>query len=176
MFPQVRAALWLDHLLTLAYTRGMTTRDLAEDLTTWQAGEPCERHDLAFCADCRDLAKIIRHRDGTLGFRSDCVVQTIVEVLGADYAEALEMARDAGYVPGKGTPADRLPAIFEAAGYRVRPSGFGLEGAIAASAAGRVFVVSAVKGRKGHAWSITGGQANRAYQPPFRYHLYEIEA
>jgi hypothetical protein len=154
----------------------MTTGTLAESLTDWQAGVPCEKHDLGFCTDCRDSAKITRRRDGSLGFKSDCVVQTIMEAVGATYAEALEMATAAGYVPGKGTPADRLPAIFEAAGFKVRASGFGIEGAVTASAAGRVFVVSAHKGRTGHAWSITGGNANRAYQPPFRYTLYEIEA
>jgi hypothetical protein len=146
-------------------------------ISDWQAGSECERHNLAYCADCRDLAKIVRRRDGSLGMADDCAVQTFAEITGADYAEALEILLAAGYVPGMGTWCEDVREAFAAAGYATTERhGLTPDSAAVASQAGRAFYVSAQKGRKGHAWSIADGIQRRAYRPPFRYRIFEVTA
>jgi hypothetical protein len=146
-------------------------------LADWQEGKYCEKHDMSYCADCLDQSKMRRDADGKVAYQGDCAVQTYVEITGEDYEPAAEALRAVGYVPGKGTPKDGLSAAFEAIGFQVREVTYlGLQALPAMSAAGRMFFVSADKGRKGHAWSVTDGQPNRAYQPPFRYRAFEVAA
>ena len=145
-------------------------------MTDWAAGSECALHDLAYCADCRDQAKIVRRHDGSLGYQGDCAVQTFAEVTGASYDEALELVTAGGYRPGVGTPAAALAGIFTQAGYQATRSWLTLEAATQASKSGRVFYVSAAKRSKGHAWSITEGAQHRAWWPPFRFVLFEVTA
>jgi hypothetical protein len=147
------------------------------EISDWMTGKPCERHDLAFCSDCRDLAGMRRADDGTVAYQSDCAVQTFAEITGADYDEAAGLLRAAGFRPGSGTPSDGVVQAFRSAGFKVTEvTWIGLDSALHLSASGRCFYVSGQKGRKGHAWSLVGGKANRAYQPPFRYRIFEVEA
>lgn len=147
------------------------------EMTDWQDGKPCDRHDLAFCADCRSSAKIVRRNDGTLGYAGDCAVMTYAEVTGASYEESLTALRAAGYIPGRGTPSlTGLETAFSAIGFKVTRSSLDPQSALAASRSGRIFIVSGYKGKKGHSWSIIDGKANRPYYPPYRYILQEVTA
>jgi hypothetical protein len=146
------------------------------EMTDWAGGRECDKHDLAYCADCRDSAKIIRKLDGSLAYEGDCAVDTFREITGADYEEALEALRAAGYVPGRGTPAGGLTEALRSFGYSVTPTSVRIEDAIWMSETGRVYYVSGYKGKKGHAWSIIDGKANRPYYPPFRYQIYLVSA
>jgi hypothetical protein len=148
------------------------------EIRDWATGQPCERHDLAYCADCRDLAGMRRAADGTVAYKSDCAVATFSEITGADYDESLGYLRAVGFIPGNGTPAGHIARAFADAGYTVRDitREVSLDGARTASGTGRAFYVSGQKGSKGHAWSIIGGRVNRGYVPPFRYRLYEVTA
>jgi hypothetical protein len=145
-------------------------------MTDWAGGERCQRHDLAYCADCRDMAGIVRARDGELHYKSDCAVSTFAEITGADYEESFQILSASGYRIGRGTPTEALTGALREAGYNAFRSHLDIDGAIAASATGRAFYVSGRKGRKAHAWSITEGRQNRPYFPPFRYALYEVTA
>ena len=145
-------------------------------LSDWTT-TPCEKHDMTSCADCLDQSKMRRDSDGQLHYRSDCAVQTYVEITGEDYEVAVEALRAVGYRPGRGTPKDGLRAAFEAIGFEVREvTHLGIDRLPALSARGRMFYISADKGSKGHAWSIVDGQPHRAYRPPFRYRAFEIAA
>lgn len=150
-----------------------------ETLTTWAAGEPCDKHDLAFCATCRDQANIRRDRDGELRFDGDCAVRAFAAITGADYAEAAELMAVAGFRPGRGTPPmEGARTAFEAAGYGFRSTSMDLGEAKAASATGRAFYVSSYKrrGRPGHAWAIVDGRHIGAWSPPFNYRIFEVTA
>jgi len=148
------------------------------ELQDWQSGRECEKHFLAFCMDCRDQAHMRRNEDGEVVYASDCTVATLREITGADYEEAAEAMRAAGFRPGRGAYAHETRAAFETLGYKVTDvTSHGLTWALWASKAqGRCFWVTAKKGRKGHSWSITDGQQHRPYHPPFRYWLFEITA
>ena len=147
-------------------------RELADWTTT-----RCEKHDMTSCGDCLEQGKMRRTADGTVAYRSDCAVQTYIEITGEAYEPAVEALRAVGYRPGQGTPTGGLQAAFEAIGFTVREvTHLGIDRLPALSANGRIFYVSGFKGRKGHAWSVTDGQAHRAYQPPFRYRAFEIAA
>lgn len=149
---------------------------MSNELTDWQQGEPCKLHDMGYCTDCRDLAKIVRKSDGTLGYAGDCAVQTFAEITGASYDEAVTALRDAGYIPGRGTPVAGIAAAFTASGFQAARSSVHIDRLPALSATGRVFFVAGFKGRKGHAWSVVDGKAHRAYRPPFRYQVFEVTA
>lgn len=147
------------------------------DISDWADGRPCERHELAYCADCRDMAGIRRDVQGRVGYQSDCAVRTFAEITGAGYEEAADYLRDAGFRPGSGTPWDNVQLAFEAAGFQVTDvTRLGLAAALSLSAQGRCFYVLGQKGRKAHAWSLVDGTASRPYQPPFRYQVFEVGA
>jgi hypothetical protein len=143
----------------------------------WTTGTPCERHDLAYCADCRDLAGLRRDKTtGEIVYQSDCAIRTFAEITGADYDEAVEIMRDAGARPGSGTPKPVLQAALLASGFKVTEVTrvIRVEDAPALSAAGQRFYVTASKGRKGHAWSVMDGAVNRPWWPPFSYRIFEV--
>jgi hypothetical protein len=148
------------------------------EITDWAQGTQCERHDLAYCADCRDMAGMRRAADGTVAYKMDCAVRTFAEITGAGYEEAVSYLRDAGFRPGSGTPWDQVGQAFKAAGFtvtavtrRISP-----DSALRLSQAGRCFYVLGRKGGKCHAWSLVDGKASRAFQPPFRYEIFEVTA
>lgn len=146
-------------------------------ITDWTSGKPCERHEMPFCFDCRELAGMKRTADGTVSWKSDCTVQTFVEITGATYDEATEFLRAAGFRPGRGATSDQVRAAFAAAGYTVREATHHrLDGALRLSHQGRSFYVSGHKPKSGHAWSLIAGKANRPMQPPFRYRIFEVIA
>src|ERR1700684_3279273 len=101
--------------------------------TEWAAGTPCERHEMGWCTDCRDLAGIVRHADGSLGWKSDCAVQTFSEITGADSDEAFTALTAAGYRIGRGTPFGALAAVFLTSGYAATRSPLTIEEAVIAS-------------------------------------------
>jgi hypothetical protein len=143
----------------------------------WETGTPCDRHDLAYCADCRDLAGLRRDQvTGKTVYQRDCAIQTFAEITGVGYEEAAEIMRDAGARPGSGTPKPVGPAALVACGFTVTEVTrvIRIEDAPALSASGRRFYVSASKGRRGHAWSVTDGQANRPWPAPYSYRIYEV--
>lgn len=147
------------------------------DITDWAAGKPCERHDLAFCTDCRDLAGMRRDADGNVSYDNDCAVRTFAEITGVGYEDAVELLRETGgYRHGRGMYREDLVRAFREAGFTVTPVTrvMSLDRALEASRGGRRFYVSGHKGRKGHAWSLVDGKANRPYQPPFKYFLFEV--
>jgi hypothetical protein len=146
------------------------------EIGNWESGAECERHMLAYCADCRDLAGIIRRHDGSLGFDNDCSVQSFAEITGASYDEAADLLRDQGFKPSGGTPYGRTEQAFKSAGYTVTCSTVTLTTARQLSESGRAFLVLGTKGKTAHAWSITDGKINRSYRPPFRYQVFEITA
>ncbi len=114
--------------------------------------------------------------DGTVAYKSDCTVQTFIEITGASYDEATEALKAVGFRPGAGSPSDGLRKAFQAAGFQASPLMIDLDMAQAKSASGRMFFVQAYKGKRGHAWSIVDGNASRAYRPPFRYTVFEVTA
>lgn len=146
-------------------------------ITDWESGEPCERHDLAFCADCLALAKL-RRDDTGVWYKSDCAVQTFMEITGATYEEAAAAFLASGFRPGHGTRRDVTRAVFESYGYTVTRMSyrFKLEDALRASRSGRAFYVGGTRGRKAHLWSVINGQQFRPMYPPFRYEIFEVTA
>jgi hypothetical protein len=143
------------------------------EISDWAAGRECERHYMTYCADCADLAHLRRDaKTGEVGYRSDCAVQTFMELTGADYDEAVSYLRAVGFAPGGGTPAAKISAAFEAVGYRVREVYVRYDQLKYEYQ--RSFYVTAWKSGKGHAWSVVNGKANRPYQPPFRYSVFEV--
>ena len=148
--------------------------------TDWEAGVRCEKHDLAYCSDCLDQAKMKRASDGTVRFKSDCAVLAYMEITGSSYDESLSALRKVGYAPGRGTPSDTITTAFTDAGFRVLDvtRRYDLSSLPSISATdGSAFLVIAAKGSKGHAWPITDGKANgNPYQPPFRYQAFEVIA
>lgn len=146
-------------------------------ISDWETGEPCERHDLAFCADCLALARL-RRDDTGVWYKSDCAVQTFVEITGAAYEEAAAAFLAAGFRPGHGTRRDITQAVFESYGYTVSrmSCGFDLFDAVLASHSGRAFYVGGRKGRKAHLWSVINGSQFRPMCPPFRYEIFEVSA
>lgn len=144
-------------------------------ITDWADGKPCERHELSFCADCRNLAGIDRRPDGSLGYRGDCAVQTFAELTGAEYDEAVTILKANGYGVGRGTPVDGLRAALVDAGYTVREM-TRLITPEAAAASGRSFFVAGWQGSKGHAWSIDAGQSRRGFYGSYRYRIFEVAA
>lgn len=142
----------------------------------WAAGTPCERHDLSWCTDCRDLAGMRRDESGATVYQSDCTVQTFAEVTGTSYDEAVTALRTVGFVPKKGTPHEGVLDAFRDAGYTVTDvtRRMSILYAQQMSRNGRHFVLCGTKGKKGHAWSITGGKINRPFRVPYRYSMYEV--
>jgi hypothetical protein len=151
---------------------------MTESRTDWTAGVPCAVHELAYCADCRDAAGMRRALDGQTVYTNDCAVQTFAEITSASYDEAVSYLREAGFRPGSGTPKAATAQAFAAVGFNVtEKTALGMAWAIDQSAtAGRVFYVSADKGKRGHAWSIVNGATPRAFRSPFRYRIFEVTA
>jgi len=146
-------------------------------ITDWATGTPCERHELAYCADCRDLAGLRRDKvTGEVVYQGDCAIRTFAEITGADYAEAVEIMRDAGARPGNGTAKGVLQAALQASGFKVTEVTrvIRVEDAAVESRFGRRYYVSASKGRTGHAWSVVDGTHNRPWPLPFSYRIYEV--
>jgi len=148
-------------------------------LEGWKAGEPCERHFLAFCADCMKFAKLT-HFGGEIVYQKGCGINTLREVTGLDYEFAAEVLREAGASLGDGTTTLELRTAIESlGGILTEVTGLGERGAeIASWQSGRRFIVTAWKrsgrGYSGHAWSITEGQPHRAWPAPYRYRIYEV--
>jgi len=122
------------------------------------------------------MAGLRRDHNGITRWQNDCAVQTFAEITGASYEEAAEVLKEHGFRPLSGTPTDSTRAAFESAGFKVieMTRQLKLDEALKLSVNGRTFFVSGYKGKKGHAWSLVDGTANRAYQPPFRYQLFEV--
>ncbi len=146
------------------------------EISDWSAGKPCQLHDMGYCADCKDLAGMRRLEDGSAAYKSDCTIQTFIEITGASYDEAAAALQAAGFRPGAGTPAGGVGRALAAAGFGVCRIRIDLDTAQALSARGRVFFVAGYKGKRGHAWTLLDGKANRAYRPPFRYQVFEVTA
>lgn len=144
------------------------------EIAAWTNGEQCERHFLAYCADCRDMAHLRRTASGEVAYKADCAVQTFMELTGADYTEALAHMTQHGFAPGGGTPADKISEAFEAVGYQVREVTREVRYEDLRFAANRSFYVVGWKGKKCHAWSVAEGKTRRAFRPPFKYQVYEV--
>lgn len=147
-------------------------------LSGWSAGELCEKHDLAYCAMCKDQAGIRSTADGW-AYSNDCTVRAFAAITGVEYDDAIEIFAAAGNRLGKGNTADAVADTFRSLGFTVTTvtRSLGYDGAIAASRTGRRFYVSANKGgRSGHAWAIIDGNEVNGWRPPFRFHLYEVTA
>lgn len=147
----------------------------------WEAGEPCERHDLEYCADCLRLGRMRRSQSGDVRYRQDCTVQTFAEITGLEYDFAVEVLRSAGFIPGRGATGRQFIAAVESVGGKVTvATHLGESGAVMMSYAtsARKFAMFGWKGsgasRSGHAWSVIDGEINRGYEPPYRYRIYEI--
>src|ERR1051326_8669411 len=106
-------------------------------LSGWQAGDPCEKHELAFCATCREQARMRRTADG-LAYENDCAVRAFAALLAVDYAEAVEIVKN-GKRLGLGTTLATSTAAFESVGFSLSPTPLDLDGAVAASKTGRRF-------------------------------------
>lgn len=121
----------------------------------------------AACVECmeegRFLPKTARKTSGPnavggYAFENDCTVQTICNAVGATYDEAATALREEGWVPGTGASVDKVERAIRALGFELRRPG--LRNMIEiqrASETGRVFVVVAWIGRKGHAWAVVNG-------------------
>jgi hypothetical protein len=142
----------------------------------WAAGRECDKHEMSYCADCRDTAGIRRDADGTVGYTKDCAVQTFVEITGADYEEAAGYLRAAGFRPSSGTPAATgLRDALTAAGYSVRE----VTGAVRYDDLAHLpgsYYISGRRGSRGHAWSVIDGTPRRAYGGRFTYRVFEVTA
>lgn len=142
------------------------------------ATERCEKHDMVSCADCLASARMRRDRAGEIRFNGDCTVATFVEITGMDYDFSGEVLREAGFVPGRGAHALQTVAAFESVGYTVTRPFLTIEQATQASASGRKFFVSSTSGKRGHAFSITDGKANRNFYAmagrAYRYRIFEV--
>lgn len=147
------------------------------DMATW-ATTRCDAHDLTSCADCLAQARMRRTPAGDLAWDNDCTVASYTELTGAPYPDAAEALKTAGYAPGRGLHRDKLAAALRAAGYQVAEvtRRLALADLPGLSAQGRAFWVSGQKGRRRHSWTVTAGQPNRPYAPPFRYYAYEVTA
>jgi len=145
------------------------------DRKTWET-EPCEKHDLTCCGDCLEQAKLKRDEHGDFQYRSDCAVQTYSEITGISYSIAASIMLANGFRPGVGTRGSDLRAAFEQTGLTVTNVTYmGPEGAVVASMEeGRRFYVHGTKGKRAHAWSITDGNENRPYFPPYNYRVFEV--
>jgi hypothetical protein len=144
-------------------------------MSDWTEGKPCERHDMMYCADCQASAGMRRTADGGLAYKKDCAVQSFVELTGAGYEEAVGYLREAGFRPGvAGTPQEGVVKALQAVGYTVREVTHYRIGTLASRKGS--FVISGQKGRKGHSWTVVDGVPSRAYQPPFRYRIWEVTA
>lgn len=145
---------------------------------------PCERHEMTGCADCADLANPRRkpvtakiHRPEPAP--GDCAVRTYAEITGEDYAEAIRTLTRYGYTPKGGTPAGALEAAFAALGFTTREvtRTHQLRELPRLSEAGRYFWIEGEQRRRGHAWSVTEGRANRAvFTGTYRYRAFEVTA
>ena len=148
-------------------------------IEAWEAGEQCKAHYLAYCGDCLASSKLRRDEAGAVWYKSDCAVQTFMEITGATYEEASTAFLAAGFRPGHGTRRDITKAVFESYGYAVTRMSyrFKLEDALRASrSSGRVFYVGGQKSRKAHLWSVMNGRQFRPMFPPFRYEIFEVTA
>ena|ERR1700749_1706568 len=146
------------------------------DRKTWET-EPCSKHDMTCCGDCLEQAKMKRSDDGDLRYQKDCAVQTFAEITGVGYDAAAEIMLASGFRPGVGTMGRDLRSAFEQTGCTVtNVTWMGPEGAVVASMEeGRKFYVHGTKGKRAHAWSITDGNENRPYFPPYRYRVFEVK-
>lgn len=148
------------------------------ELTAWQSGERCEKHDMMYCADCLEQGKLRRDDDGNVVYQNDCAVETFMEITGTkSYEVAAAVLKSFGYNPSYGAPADSLKLAFASAGYRVRDVTrlISYDSLAHFSTQGRKFFVTGRKGKKGHAWTIIDGKENRPYHSPFRYNAYEVK-
>ena len=95
---------------------------------------------------------------GGYAFENDCTVQALVEAVGATYEEAAEALAAHGWVPGRGATFETLADAVRTLGFEVRAPGLStLVDLQRASESGRVFLVRASIGRKGHAWVVVDG-------------------
>lgn len=127
--------------------------------------------DPMWCALCR---KNLGYRPGVDRQFSDCSVRTIVNLTGADYAEAVELLAAAGRRNGCGASETNVVDALAAAGWTARSTGSTLAAAVAS---GRSFFVAARRGRKGHAYAIVAGsilEAGQYASAGTSYRIYEV--
>lgn len=48
----------------------------------WVSGAECERHFLAYCADCLDLAGLQRDANGEVTYQNDCAARNLISATG----------------------------------------------------------------------------------------------
>jgi hypothetical protein len=150
---------------------------ITEQLIGWSQGQECAKHEMAFCGMCREQQGIKRSADGSVSFGSDCTVKAVANLLGGSYTEAAELMAANGFRPGHGAKASGIEAAFKSAGFTVRPTSYSLIEAMAASQKGRSFYAIGRRGKKAHAWAITGGAAYEPYTVAggrFTYRIYEV--
>ena len=144
-------------------------------MTDWAAGEYCQLHEMMYCTDCAAKAGIRRTHDGEVRYDSDCAVSSFQELLGCDQDTALTALTAVGFNPRKGTAEDGVVSALRAAGLKVVPTSARIEDLPFQSFTRPVaYFVAGYKGRKGHAWTVTNGKANRAYSAPFKYRAYAV--
>lgn len=144
-------------------------------MTDWAEGRECDKHEMSYCADCRDAAGIRRDATtGQVGYKKDCAVQSFIELTGASYDEAVEHLTAVGFRPGiAGTPAGAIVDALTAVGYTVRETPVrygdlrGLRGA---------YVISGRQGSGGHSWTVIDGTVNRGYRGRFTYRVWKVTA
>ena len=140
----------------------------------WEAGEPCARHELAWCGECLEMAGARRTAEGAVRYKNDCTVDTFRELTGCSYDDAITALEKVGLRPGRGLSRSMVVQALEDTGLRLRPVRTRYNQLLYASEKGARFYVSGAKGRKRHSWTIQGGKASRAFVAPFSFLAWEV--
>lgn len=148
----------------------------AETLSNWKSGEPCEKHEMAFCVSCKEQAGIRQTHKGEFQFSNDCTIETVSELTGATYTEAAELLTEAGGNAGRrGNRTEVVIAALEAAGATTTTFHGTKDDAKAASENGRQFYVISRNRTKAHASTIIDGTENRPFRAArYEYFIFEV--
>jgi hypothetical protein len=156
----------MDAMYTVVYNSLMTQTQTQTTTDECQHGmEPM------WCSICKHAAG---YKPGSMEHRNDCTVKAFVNLTGADYAEAVELLRNFGRKNGRGMQSEQLQDALKWFGFRITRSTLRLEDA---PATGKTFLVSARRGKLGHAFVIQDGKfvnAGQFTKPGTQYRMWEV--